>query len=104
MTPRPPDVIFDAAGLKLLVLPDDGPRGAKLRVEVADGEIPELLEGQARALHLAVRQWIRYRKSLRGETPRGVRGYEIRVKQYRAPRAAAAAKSAPAGGAAAGAP
>jgi hypothetical protein len=91
-----PVTLYETDELRVVALPADGPRGAKLELEIRDDEGATvagtfLLEGQARKLHLMIRQWIRRQKSLRGDTPRGVRSFEISDRQYRRPRAAARA-------------
>ncbi len=82
--------LFETPSMAVNALPaDGGPRGARVEIVIGgDNEVVSavLLEGQARALHLALRQWIRQQKSLRGDTPRGVRKFEIRDRQYRTPR------------------
>lgn len=56
--------------LRLETIAYDGPRGNRVCLTIGEASL-ELLEGQARQLHLALRKWVRVQKSLRGDTPRG---------------------------------
>jgi hypothetical protein len=90
-------VLFEIDGMELLAMPAGGPRGARLSLRVGDKDDERevvLLEGQAKRLHLAIRQWIRRQKSLRGDTPRGERAFELLDRQYRRPRSSAGAEAA----------
>lgn len=90
--------VYNARTLAVVGDPADGPRGARLRLRIHPADPDKraandganyveevLLEGEARRLHLAIRNWIRQRKALRGDTARGRARHDAKKAAYAAP-------------------
>lgn len=83
-----PEVLFNIGGVSVVGKEADGPRGARVVID-AGAEPRSLLEGEVKQLYRALRGWVRYRKQLRGDTPRGRVKMEERRAQYKTAAAAA---------------